>query len=473
MRSPFKVAVTCGALVAVVVGVVIAEDLAPWNQRELAAIEALYGISSQEVMFRDGAKGKDKLNRYGTLSDLSDAKLIDSALGSGTKGGYLFEAAPSTTTSEFLWWGMATPTEKGDRYLLINTAGVVYAATEKPEIDQKTCQSIAGSKVKLTPVPRGSETAKDSAGFIDDWRRLAGKGSSGAAVFDQVKVGQVYVYSMGKTTVTFEVKSKNEKTIVIAETVEQKGVADSYKTQEQLALVADPAVFAVSDKLTRKPIKKETLTVSGATFDCQVVEVTDGTDKAQYWICENRFPFVLKFDDGQTVESLTSIGESKTEAAVFCPGCGKKFEGDAKFCPGCGKERPKAEAPATPAPEPAPAPAPAPWVERAEKALRAVLTGPNTDAIAKSVQAITHPTGTFDKADGWSVSKDGDDLVLVIYAKASYETAAKWRCNKSGHVKAEVSKDNATIPVAAANAKALDDYFKDKVWPPLSKNIGE
>src|SRR2546423_1539293 len=165
------------AVLLAAVGLVRAQD-ADWNDREKAAIGALRQINVQEILFRDGDKEEDGNNDYGMLSELSNTGLIDAVLGSGTKNGYIFQAAYSPTTSEFLWWGMATPTHEGDHYFFVNTSGQILAGTAAPKIDRELCR-IDVPKDGFTRVePSGRRSAAPSTGFLNDWRHLAGKGSN-------------------------------------------------------------------------------------------------------------------------------------------------------------------------------------------------------------------------------------------------------------------------------------------------------
>jgi hypothetical protein len=97
---------------------------------ELAAVGALKTIGTSEAIFREGKAG---YCAYGSLAQLQKTMLIDSILGSGTKEGYLFEVAPSASSSEFLWFAIATPVEPGvtgDRYFCVNQTGVIFYTTE-------------------------------------------------------------------------------------------------------------------------------------------------------------------------------------------------------------------------------------------------------------------------------------------------------------------------------------------------------
>lgn len=71
---------------------------------------SLQTIIKAQERFRAEDLDRDGVQDYGTLMELSQAGLIDSALGSGEKYGYRFEVAPSSPTSpEFFWMAVANP----------------------------------------------------------------------------------------------------------------------------------------------------------------------------------------------------------------------------------------------------------------------------------------------------------------------------------------------------------------------------
>jgi len=119
---------------------------------EAPPIGALKTISTAESIYRETPGN----GRYTTLERLREANLVDSALGSGTKKGYLFEVHPSTTTPELLWWALARPrsSEDGDRVFFAGPDGFqYYKVVEKPEdlsvsVDPETAAVPSG----FTPV---------------------------------------------------------------------------------------------------------------------------------------------------------------------------------------------------------------------------------------------------------------------------------------------------------------------------------
>lgn len=136
------------AIIAIIAAIAIPNLIeARKHGNEAAAIGALKTLSTAQTLFREGDKDADGELQYGTLTELSNTNLIDTVLGSGTKQGYRFTCAPSTTTTNdedtFLWWGTANPAAPGttgDRYFATNHAGVIYYTGEKIiAVDAGTC----------------------------------------------------------------------------------------------------------------------------------------------------------------------------------------------------------------------------------------------------------------------------------------------------------------------------------------------
>lgn len=160
----------CGALaaLAVAVGLLLSRrpvpppPLDPALERELElreneamAIGALKTLATAQTLFREQDAEHDQVFDYGALDELSDAGMIDRVLGSGKKQGYLFEAAPSPQTSEFLWMATAAPAQPGvtgERYFAINQQAVVYEGT--------------------APLSRGADCAIPSRPDVREARRL-------------------------------------------------------------------------------------------------------------------------------------------------------------------------------------------------------------------------------------------------------------------------------------------------------------
>jgi hypothetical protein len=120
---------------------------------ETAAVGALKTITTSQSVFREDDKEKDGNLDYGMLSELSNAGLVDSVLGKGSKQGYSFQASYSFTTSEFLWFAVANPqvpTSSGDRYFETNVAGVIFYTTAAALLlDTSSCTLPAGGVTQV------------------------------------------------------------------------------------------------------------------------------------------------------------------------------------------------------------------------------------------------------------------------------------------------------------------------------------
>jgi hypothetical protein len=128
VRPRFWLWVVVGLALLMLVAVLLPNHPAPRYQ-SAAPIGALKTINSSQTLFREGDKEGDGTLDYGTLAELNDAALIDSALGSGRKDGYVFQVRPSPHTPELLWMAIANPEEPGvtgDRYYVTNQAGIIY-----------------------------------------------------------------------------------------------------------------------------------------------------------------------------------------------------------------------------------------------------------------------------------------------------------------------------------------------------------
>ena len=121
------------AIIAIIAAIAIPNLIqARKHGNETAAIGALKTIATSQSIFREGDKDGNGSLDYASLAQLSSTQLVDGVLGSGTKQGYLFFATASTSTSEFLWFAMASPavpTTTGDRYFETNHAAVIFYTT--------------------------------------------------------------------------------------------------------------------------------------------------------------------------------------------------------------------------------------------------------------------------------------------------------------------------------------------------------
>ena len=140
------------AIIAIIAAIAIPNFIeARKNGNETAAIGAMKTIGAAQALFRESDKEADGNLDYGTLVELASAGatgLIDSVLGSGTKQGYSFQATYGATTSEYLWYAVASPvlpTTTGDRYFACNHQGVTfYTSLSAFTLDSTDCTVPAG-----------------------------------------------------------------------------------------------------------------------------------------------------------------------------------------------------------------------------------------------------------------------------------------------------------------------------------------
>jgi prepilin-type N-terminal cleavage/methylation domain-containing protein len=115
---------------------------------EGSAIASLHSIVGEQTLFREGDKEHDGNIDYGMLSELMNANLLDTVLGSGTKQGYRFTVSYSMTSSDFLWFGTATPVimgQTGDRIFVVNNSGAIFfTSTGTIPVDTGSCRIPAG-----------------------------------------------------------------------------------------------------------------------------------------------------------------------------------------------------------------------------------------------------------------------------------------------------------------------------------------
>jgi type IV pilus assembly protein PilA len=132
------------AIIAIIAAIAIPNLIeARKHGNEAAAIGALKTLNSAQTLYREGDKDSNNALDYGNLAQLSNTTLIDGVLGSGTKQGYGFAAAASSSTGEFLWQATANPVSPrttGDRYFATNHAGVIYyTTTATATVNATTC----------------------------------------------------------------------------------------------------------------------------------------------------------------------------------------------------------------------------------------------------------------------------------------------------------------------------------------------
>jgi len=122
---------------------------------------------------------------------------------------------------------------------------------------------------------------------------------------------------------------------------------------------------------------------------------------------------------------------------------------------------------------------PQPWPVRVKLTLIRMLDGPGGVTVAQTIQRITHPTGSDANLQNWDVQPVGDGVQVKLYVTwsgglgAAHTTAVAWDFNRRHHRSAAVLSDNAPFPVAEKNARQLETYFRDQLYPYLHERMGD
>jgi hypothetical protein len=334
MKSALKVLTVAGAFACVLaIGLAFAQD---FEANEAAAIGALKTITTSQAIFREGDKEQDGNLDYGMLTELSNVTLVDAVLGSGTKQGYFFRAAYSPTTSEFLWWGTASPQkpgETGENYYFTNQSGVIYSSKEPIRVDPETCQVPAGLEPMKPPVIRDK--------LCRELGSLAGADGENVHLFDAVEPGEVYVFDSrgGSLVITIESKSDKE----VSYSVQAGGRAVEHEVTK-----LSPSKTRFRTYGTKPPgatkLRDDVFVVSSSIQIPCVVESLppDVVASGTLWSCPDRFPFVLKLVDksGSVTLELKEIQNAKPNLEAKCRKCGASFESEDRYCAKCGAARP-------------------------------------------------------------------------------------------------------------------------------------
>lgn len=118
------------------------------------------------------------------------------------------------------------------------------------------------------------------------------------------------------------------------------------------------------------------------------------------------------------------------------------------------------------------------WPDRAEAALTDWLRGPSGVSVAQSIQRIAHPTGSDANLTDVDVRHVGDALSVRLTVSWSggfggaHTTVVAWDFDRHGHRSAAVLRDDAMASVSEKNARKLDTYFRDSVYPNLRTAVG-
>ncbi len=117
------------------------------------------------------------------------------------------------------------------------------------------------------------------------------------------------------------------------------------------------------------------------------------------------------------------------------------------------------------------------WKQQAEIQLHKLMDR-NSQNIASSVQSITHSTGKEAKLVSYSVLTLQDRMMVQMtvswsggFSNNTYETSLNWELSPSSHLKTTVTGDNAPYVIGEGDLQALNDYFKDTVYPVFVNNM--
>lgn len=113
------------AIIAIIAAISLPNLLvARKHGNELSAITSVRTLTGAETIYLD----RSSSSVFGNLTNLSEARLVDEVLGSGSKQGYVFTATPSSTSPQYLYEITAVPgvpEQTGDRYFFVNQDGVI------------------------------------------------------------------------------------------------------------------------------------------------------------------------------------------------------------------------------------------------------------------------------------------------------------------------------------------------------------
>lgn len=147
---------------------------------EFSAIGTLRALHSAQAIFLETSK----VQRYGSLAELFEKKMIDKVLASGKKNGYQFKihlGDKDGKNKEYVFHMTAAPIEvskTGNRYFYTDQSGVIREetgkpATEKsPAIGQKNKKSEPEKKKKKVNNVRGTSIEANEAKAIKHLRSL-------------------------------------------------------------------------------------------------------------------------------------------------------------------------------------------------------------------------------------------------------------------------------------------------------------
>jgi len=127
----------------------------------------------------------------------------------------------------------------------------------------------------------------------------------------------------------------------------------------------------------------------------------------------------------------------------------------------------------------------APWIERAEKVLPWLLAGETGATVATAVTARTHTYWKKPSLKGYDVIRMGDRISvrisinwqgsIISHADGSgnvYTTNVVWEFSERGHVSATVTSESGSGMPNAGEARQVDEWFRNELYPILYQNAG-
>lgn len=117
------------------------------------------------------------------------------------------------------------------------------------------------------------------------------------------------------------------------------------------------------------------------------------------------------------------------------------------------------------------------WKQQATAQLQNLMNR-NSQNIASSVQSITHSTGKSAKLVSYNVLTLPDRMMVQMtvgwtggFSDRTYETSLNWELSPASHLKVTITGDNAPYLVDTRDVEALNNYFKDTVYPVFVSNM--
>lgn len=147
------------------------------------------------------------------------------------------------------------------------------------------------------PTTPPTDTTKPEAGKPAEAAKPAEPAKSDDKLpgYDDVKVGQKYIYAMSNNMSRIdEVKSRDDEKIVVHMSMKMPNVPDQPPSPVEYKLkAAKPEATATPTVAPPKSSGKETITVSGVSFECEIYESEAGGQKMKAW-SSKKFPFTIK-----------------------------------------------------------------------------------------------------------------------------------------------------------------------------------